>query len=131
MGRHSLRSKAVHFVSDLTTGLLNPISDKSSKPPVSLLEHAAVKAALVVKRLITFFLFPMPWSSVGDPLRIRCSVFKICVFCSWVLWVSMFCGSVFQFWEFATRVYGEFVYFSLCVVFRCLARDPFQNLQSI
>lgn len=29
-----LRSKAVHFVSDLTTGLLNPISDKpSSSPP--------------------------------------------------------------------------------------------------
>lgn len=31
----SLRSKAVHFVTDLTTGLLNPISDKppSSAPP--------------------------------------------------------------------------------------------------
>lgn len=44
MGRQrSLRSKAAHFVSDLTTVLLNPISDKpSSKPsppsqsPVSL-----------------------------------------------------------------------------------------------
>lgn len=33
--KRSLRSKAVHFVTDLTTGLLNPISDKSSKPPVS------------------------------------------------------------------------------------------------
>lgn len=32
----SLRSKAVHFVTDLTTGLLNPISDKppSSAPPL-------------------------------------------------------------------------------------------------
>lgn len=29
----SLRSKAAHFVSDLTTGLLNPISDKPSTPP--------------------------------------------------------------------------------------------------
>ncbi|KAH6760162.1 TLD-domain containing nucleolar protein [Perilla frutescens var. frutescens] len=29
----SLRSKAAHFVSDLTTGLLNPISDKPSRPP--------------------------------------------------------------------------------------------------
>ncbi|CAK9163244.1 unnamed protein product [Ilex paraguariensis] len=29
---HSLRSKAVHFVSDLTTVFLNPISDKPSKP---------------------------------------------------------------------------------------------------
>ncbi|MBA0551824.1 hypothetical protein Golob_022687 [Gossypium lobatum] len=33
--KRSLKSKAVHFVTDLTTGLLNPISDKSSKPPVS------------------------------------------------------------------------------------------------
>ncbi|XP_054784225.1 uncharacterized protein LOC129291098 isoform X2 [Prosopis cineraria] len=34
MGRkQSLRSKAAHFVSDLTTGILNPISDKPSKPP--------------------------------------------------------------------------------------------------
>ncbi|XP_010555364.1 PREDICTED: oxidation resistance protein 1-like [Tarenaya hassleriana] len=34
MGKHkSLRSKAVHFVADLTTGLLNPISDKPSPPP--------------------------------------------------------------------------------------------------
>ncbi|XVE83145.1 hypothetical protein DITRI_Ditri16bG0063900 [Diplodiscus trichospermus] len=31
--KKSLRSKAVHFVADLTTGLLNPISDKPSKPP--------------------------------------------------------------------------------------------------
>ncbi|EOX92121.1 TLD-domain containing nucleolar protein isoform 6, partial [Theobroma cacao] len=31
--KKSLRSKAVHFVTDLTTGLLNPISDKPSKPP--------------------------------------------------------------------------------------------------
>ncbi|KAJ9670079.1 hypothetical protein PVL29_026561 [Vitis rotundifolia] len=38
MGRHSLRSKAVHFVSDLTTGLLNPISDKPSKPPDGVIE---------------------------------------------------------------------------------------------
>ncbi|XP_010937456.1 uncharacterized protein [Elaeis guineensis] len=30
----SLRSKAVHLVSDLTTVILNPISDKPSKPPV-------------------------------------------------------------------------------------------------
>ncbi|KAH1073338.1 hypothetical protein J1N35_025666 [Gossypium stocksii] len=30
--KKSLRSKAVHFVTDLTTGLLNPISDKSSSP---------------------------------------------------------------------------------------------------
>ncbi|KAI4317261.1 hypothetical protein L6164_025147 [Bauhinia variegata] len=30
--KQSLRSKAVHFVSDLTTGLLNPISDKPSRP---------------------------------------------------------------------------------------------------
>ncbi|KAG6399755.1 hypothetical protein SASPL_141239 [Salvia splendens] len=29
----SLRTKAAHFVSDLTTGLLNPISDKPSTPP--------------------------------------------------------------------------------------------------
>ncbi|KDP46837.1 hypothetical protein JCGZ_24046 [Jatropha curcas] len=29
----SFRSKAVHFVSDLTTVFLNPISDKPSKPP--------------------------------------------------------------------------------------------------
>ncbi|CAI0473601.1 unnamed protein product [Linum tenue] len=39
MGKQrSLRSKAVHFVSDLTTGLLNPISDKPSSnnhPPPS------------------------------------------------------------------------------------------------
>lgn len=49
MGRQrSLRSKAAHFVSDLTTVLLNPISDKpSSKPsppsqsPVSLPSSAA------------------------------------------------------------------------------------------
>ncbi|XP_054805402.1 uncharacterized protein LOC129308350 [Prosopis cineraria] len=34
MGRkQSLRSKAAHFVSDLTTVLLNPISDKPSKAP--------------------------------------------------------------------------------------------------
>ncbi|KAK0608585.1 hypothetical protein LWI29_032845 [Acer saccharum] len=34
MGKQkSLRSKAVHFVSDLTTVLLNPISDKPSKSP--------------------------------------------------------------------------------------------------
>ncbi|KAL0739609.1 hypothetical protein Bca4012_015819 [Brassica carinata] len=35
MGKHkkSLRSKAVHFVTDLTTGLLNPISDKPSSAP--------------------------------------------------------------------------------------------------
>ncbi|XVF61637.1 hypothetical protein PTKIN_Ptkin08bG0146400 [Pterospermum kingtungense] len=34
--KRSLRSKAVHFVTDLTTGLLNPISDKpSSTPPPS------------------------------------------------------------------------------------------------
>ncbi|KAJ7945402.1 oxidation resistance protein 1-like [Quillaja saponaria] len=34
MGRkQSLRSKAIHLVSDLTTVLLNPISDKPSKPP--------------------------------------------------------------------------------------------------
>ena len=33
MGRkQSIRSKAAHFVSDLTTVLLNPISDKPSKP---------------------------------------------------------------------------------------------------
>ncbi|PRQ48759.1 hypothetical protein RchiOBHm_Chr2g0114361 [Rosa chinensis] len=33
MGRpRSLRSKAAHFVTDITTGLLNPISDKPSKP---------------------------------------------------------------------------------------------------
>ncbi|KAL8472106.1 hypothetical protein ACS0TY_029363 [Phlomoides rotata] len=31
--KKSLRSKAAHFVSDLTTGLLNPISDKPSTPP--------------------------------------------------------------------------------------------------
>ncbi|KAI9117045.1 hypothetical protein K1719_012044 [Acacia pycnantha] len=31
--RQSLRSKAAHFVSDLTTVLLNPISDKPSKSP--------------------------------------------------------------------------------------------------
>ncbi|OMP04102.1 TLDc [Corchorus olitorius] len=31
--KKSLKSKAVHFVADLTTGLLNPISDKPSKPP--------------------------------------------------------------------------------------------------
>ncbi|GMI67674.1 oxidation resistance 1 [Hibiscus trionum] len=31
--KKSLRSKAVHFVTDLTTGLLNPISDKPSTPP--------------------------------------------------------------------------------------------------
>ncbi|XP_038977264.1 uncharacterized protein LOC120107847 isoform X1 [Phoenix dactylifera] len=30
----SLRSKAVHLVSDLTTVILNPISDEPSKPPV-------------------------------------------------------------------------------------------------
>lgn len=31
MGKHkSFRSKAVHFVTDLTAGLLNPISDKPS-----------------------------------------------------------------------------------------------------
>ncbi|KAL4376230.1 hypothetical protein GQ457_02G009320 [Hibiscus cannabinus] len=30
--KKSLRSKAVHFVTDLTTGLLNPISDKTSTP---------------------------------------------------------------------------------------------------
>lgn len=36
MGKQrSLRSKAVHFVSDLTTVLLNPISDKPSKPSPS------------------------------------------------------------------------------------------------
>lgn len=29
----SFRSKAVHFVSDLTTVFLNPISDKPSKQP--------------------------------------------------------------------------------------------------
>uniref|UniRef100_A0A1J3DNB7 Oxidation resistance protein 1 n=1 Tax=Noccaea caerulescens TaxID=107243 RepID=A0A1J3DNB7_NOCCA len=36
MGKHkSFRSKAVHFVTDLTTGLFNPISDKpSSAPPL-------------------------------------------------------------------------------------------------
>ncbi|KAF8093141.1 hypothetical protein N665_0389s0005 [Sinapis alba] len=34
MGKHkSLRSKAVHFVTDLTTVLLNPISDKPSSAP--------------------------------------------------------------------------------------------------
>lgn len=33
MGRpRSFRSKAAHFVSDLTTVFLNPISDKPSKP---------------------------------------------------------------------------------------------------
>ncbi|KAF9678869.1 hypothetical protein SADUNF_Sadunf07G0081100 [Salix dunnii] len=32
----SLRSKAVHFVSDLTTVILNPISDKPSKHPTPL-----------------------------------------------------------------------------------------------
>ncbi|PRQ48757.1 hypothetical protein RchiOBHm_Chr2g0114321 [Rosa chinensis] len=33
MGRpKSLRSKAAHFVIYITTGLLNPISDKPSKP---------------------------------------------------------------------------------------------------
>ncbi|XVF58977.1 hypothetical protein PTKIN_Ptkin07bG0110100 [Pterospermum kingtungense] len=31
--KKSLRSKAVHFVTGLTTGLLNPISDKPSEPP--------------------------------------------------------------------------------------------------
>ncbi|XVF15181.1 hypothetical protein REPUB_Repub09cG0128500 [Reevesia pubescens] len=31
--KRSLKSKAVHFVTDLTTGLLNPISDKPSEPP--------------------------------------------------------------------------------------------------
>lgn len=31
----SFRGKAVHFVSDLTTGLLNPISDEPSRPHVS------------------------------------------------------------------------------------------------
>ncbi|PPD71525.1 hypothetical protein GOBAR_DD31570 [Gossypium barbadense] len=36
--KRSLKSKAVHFVTDLTTGLLNPISDKSSKPPETLSE---------------------------------------------------------------------------------------------
>ncbi|XP_011090546.1 TLD domain-containing protein 2 [Sesamum indicum] len=35
----SLRSKAVHFVSDLTTVLLNPISDKPSKPPPKPSSH--------------------------------------------------------------------------------------------
>ncbi|KAG7544611.1 TLDc domain [Arabidopsis suecica] len=37
MGKHkSFRSKAVHFVTDLTAGLLNPISDKpsSARPPL-------------------------------------------------------------------------------------------------
>lgn len=85
MGRHSLRSKAVHFVSDLTTGLLNPISDKSSKPPVSLLEHAAVKASLVVKRLITFFYFPCLDHRSGTryELDVLCSkfVFSALGFC--------------------------------------------------
>lgn len=34
MGKQkSFRSKAVHFVSDLTTVFLNPISDKPSNPP--------------------------------------------------------------------------------------------------
>ncbi|PRQ48710.1 hypothetical protein RchiOBHm_Chr2g0113791 [Rosa chinensis] len=33
MGRpRNLRSKAAHFVTDITTGLLNPISNKHSKP---------------------------------------------------------------------------------------------------
>ncbi|MBA0677827.1 hypothetical protein Goari_019215 [Gossypium aridum] len=36
--KRSLKSKAVHFVTDLTTGLLNPISDKSSKPPETVSE---------------------------------------------------------------------------------------------
>ncbi|KAF5737987.1 hypothetical protein HS088_TW13G00880 [Tripterygium wilfordii] len=31
--KNSFRSKAAHFVSDVTTVLLNPISDKPSKPP--------------------------------------------------------------------------------------------------
>ena len=70
MGRHSLRSKAVHFVSDLTTGLLNPISDKPSKPPVSLLEHSALKALSSVECSIALFSFPLFWLLVGDPLRI-------------------------------------------------------------
>lgn len=35
----SLRSKAAHFVSDLTTGLLNPISDKPSRPPPPSSSH--------------------------------------------------------------------------------------------
>ncbi|KAJ0240855.1 TLD-domain containing nucleolar protein [Hirschfeldia incana] len=32
--KKSLRSKAVHFVTDLTTGLLNPISDNKPSPPL-------------------------------------------------------------------------------------------------
>ncbi|KAL2528031.1 TLD-domain containing nucleolar protein [Forsythia ovata] len=34
--KNSLRSKAAHFLSDLTTVFLNPISDKPSKPPPPL-----------------------------------------------------------------------------------------------
>ncbi|XP_057783801.1 uncharacterized protein LOC131001425 [Salvia miltiorrhiza] len=35
----SFRSKAAHLVSDLTTGLLNPISDKPSRPPPQSSPH--------------------------------------------------------------------------------------------
>ncbi|XP_022739522.1 oxidation resistance protein 1-like isoform X2 [Durio zibethinus] len=39
--KKSLRSKAVHFVTDLTTVLLNPISDKPSTPPHPPPENAS------------------------------------------------------------------------------------------
>ncbi|CAA0838149.1 TLD-domain containing nucleolar protein [Striga hermonthica] len=42
----SLRSKAVHFVSDITTVILNPISDKPSAPPPKPSSHDGLNNSL-------------------------------------------------------------------------------------
>lgn len=71
--KKSLRSKAVHFVTDLTTGLLNPISDKPSKPPhpppvsLSLSPFAALSVYIVSwKRLFFSPFFPLEGLNVYD-----------------------------------------------------------------
>lgn len=58
----SLRSRAVHLVSDLTTVILNPISDEPSKPPVCspffspLLNFVGIVSILGYGFIIGFFL---------------------------------------------------------------------------
>lgn len=59
MGRQqSLRNKAAHFVSDLTTVILNPISDKPSKPhPHPPTPHVSISLPLLCLKNLDFSIF--------------------------------------------------------------------------
>lgn len=124
MGRQqSLRNKAAHFVSDLTTVILNPISDKPSKPhPHPPTPHVSISPPLLCLKNLDFSIFFLFF--VVDFLYFNVS-FRI-----WEFWLLGFWFSMWGFTIYVLQVIKLIIWnlraligfnhrWGLCVFFVC------------